>query len=134
MDMPSLSGTCQDQIIIYLTISVDPVSQPKYIHDMKTLVHLGDDQSAVDLRTVEARWSHPSTKNWLITTQAWAWDEGQCDALVVLAENYYRTSSVSFVVIRMGDRIEVVEGSLHAVMGAFGYAPSDYTIKSRMAA
>lgn len=88
----------------------------------KVIFHHGDDENKADMRTVLARHTDPWIR-WGVTTQVWSWDDGACDAIVVL----YRTSS--WVIIRMGSRVEMVEGCLDSAMRAFGYERKDYVIR-----
>jgi hypothetical protein len=74
-----------------------------------------DTYKGIDKRTVEARYTHWLTKNWLSTTQAWSWKGG--DAIVVMADDSWGRLTGLFVV-RQGDKIEVHEAEYGGIQGA----------------
>lgn len=73
-----------------------------------------DTYKGIDKRTVETRYSHWLTKDWLSTTQAWSWKGG--DAIVVMASDYYGRPVGRFVV-RLGDKIQVHEAEFGGISG-----------------
>ena len=97
----------------------------------KLLVHLGYDQNAVDPRTVKVRWTDPRPSNWLITTQAWKWDDGKCDALVVVADVPGNRNAGGYTILRTGDKVRVFEGSLYDAMKQAGIDPTAYITLGR---
>lgn len=76
-------------------------------------------QEAVDERTQQLRYSHPSCCSWFPTTQAWSWDGG--DALVVITG---RGRGVQcYVVLRFENELHVVAaGGVCQALRVFGFA------------
>ena len=89
---------------------------------MKNLYHHGYDANKASKLTQEARWTSHQTAMWISTTQVWSWDGG--DAIVVATGHLpYATTHV---VIRIGDKVTVMEGSLNTAMLAHGIDPKEY--------
>lgn len=63
--------------------------------------------------------------DWLSTTQAWAWEGG--DALVVLTGRCPYVQD--YTVIRTGDKVQVIPGSLAMAMSAIGMNVKDFDIQ-----
>lgn len=87
---------------------------------LKILVHLGADAGRADKRTQAVRYSDPRTCRSLSTTQVWSWNAGECDAIVVVT-NKAGEPPQGHTVIRMGDTVSVIQGSVKDAMDAFRY-------------
>lgn len=95
----------------------------------RNLIHHGDNEINASELTRQVRWGDPRTYKWLSTTQVWSWGNGRCDAIVVMTGSV--GNATAYVVIRMGKRVEVVEGSLNSAMSAFGFDPKRYRIVTK---
>jgi hypothetical protein len=84
----------------------------------------GNDLNEAHADTRAVRWSDLRTCNSLTTTQVWKWRGG--DAIVVLANDPYSRLPKSYVVIRKGKKVQVIEGALHDALLATG--TEKYTI------
>jgi hypothetical protein len=97
----------------------------------RALIHHGVDESKANEATRTARWNDLRTSNWLSTTQVWSWDDG--DAIVVITG--YLPSVHSYVVIRIGQEVNFVEGvGLKSAMSAFGLDLADFYITTEQEA
>lgn len=93
----------------------------------KVIFHHGIDEKKAHSDTRVVRNTDWRTAPWYSTSQVWSWDDGACDAIVVVTGELGNVRG--YTVIRMGTRVEVVEGSLDSTMRAFGYEPKDYVIR-----
>ncbi len=86
---------------------------------MTPVRHHGTNEEAVHSDTRLVRWTDIRTCNWISTTQVWSFDGG--DAIVVVTGTCPNTSA--FTVLRIGEKVHVVEASLSDSMKAFGLTP-----------
>lgn len=81
----------------------------------------GSDESKADAKTLEARYGDHEVSRWLCASQVWTFDgDAEGDAIVVPARNAAGFPT-SYVVLRIGDEVCVVEGAVAPALRAFGY-------------
>ena len=79
---------------------------------------------AVHSDTKLVRYTDLRVCDWFPTTQAWAWKGG--DALVVVTGHCPRVQD--YTVIRTGDKVQVIPGSLAQAMAVLGMDVKDFDI------
>jgi hypothetical protein len=95
---------------------------------MKYLIHHGYNENKVSQATRNARWSDYRTRSWLSATQVWSWDNGNCDAIVVVTGT--GRDVVNRIVMRIGDKVVFCEGCINKAMSDMGFDPDEYRVVS----
>lgn len=84
----------------------------------------GTDESKADARTLAARYGDHEVSRWLCASQVWTFGgDAEGDAVVVPARDAAGRPT-SYVVLRIGDEVHVVEGAVAPALRAFGYGCS----------
>jgi hypothetical protein len=86
---------------------------------MKTLRIVSSDK--ISQQTKDVRYNDYRLSNWLGETQRWAWKGG--DAMVVVTGNL-PNSVIAYTVIRVGNVVKVLEGSLNQALRGMGFDPN----------
>jgi hypothetical protein len=90
---------------------------------MKTLRIVSSDK--INQATKDVRYNDYRLSNWLGETQLWAWKGG--DAMVVVTG--YCPNVIGYTVIRVGNTVKVLEGSLNQALRGMGFDPAkDFTV------
>lgn len=80
---------------------------------------------AIAQKTKDVRYNDFRTSGWLGESQRWQWEGG--DALVVVTGRLPNVTC--YTVIRVGNSVHVLEGSLNQALRSLGYNPEkDFTV------